>query len=110
MTAVSAAAGLLAFAGMDDRDEETGERYWDLRLSDYDIVHVATHSTINYSDPRRSKIWLSADTLSKDGESALTLAAVPDAVLRRDACVSEQHKTTAAWICEKEMDTVMSFR
>ena len=36
MTMVSAAAGLLAFAGMDDRDPETGERYWDMKLSDYD--------------------------------------------------------------------------
>ncbi len=58
-----------------------------LRLSDYDIVHVATHSTINYSDPRRSKIWLSADTLSKDGESALTLAEIGELKLSADLVV-----------------------
>lgn len=39
----------------------------------YSIVHAATHSTINYEDPSRSKIWLSADSSSKSSESCLML-------------------------------------
>ena len=58
-----------------------------LRLSDYDIVHVATHSTINYNNPRRSKIWLSTDTLSTDFENALTLAEISELNLSADLVV-----------------------
>ncbi len=58
-----------------------------LRLSDYDIVHVATHSTINYNNPRRSKIWLSTDTLSTDFGNALTLAEIGELNLSADLVV-----------------------
>ena len=58
-----------------------------LQLSDYDIVHVATHSTINYSDPRRSKIWLSEDSSLTDGESTLSLAEISELKLAADLVV-----------------------
>ncbi len=58
-----------------------------LNLSDYGIVHVATHSTINYTDPRRSKIWLSADSSLIDGESILSLAEIGELELSADLVV-----------------------
>ncbi len=58
-----------------------------LQLSDFDIVHIATHSTINYSDPRRSKIWLSADTSLVDGGSTLSLAEISELKLAADLVV-----------------------
>lgn len=58
-----------------------------LTLSDYDIVHVATHSTIDYDNPRRSKIWLSTDTLATTFENALTLAEIGELNLTADLVV-----------------------
>lgn len=43
-------------------------------------------------------------------QTALHWGSIPDAVLRRDACLSASALTTAAWITESEVDTVMSFR
>lgn len=58
-----------------------------LQLTDFGIVHIATHSTINYGDPRRSRIWLSSDTASTDSENFLTLAEVDDLKLGADLVV-----------------------
>lgn len=43
-------------------------------------------------------------------QAALHWASIPDAVMRRDACCGADSKTTTAWICEKEIGSVMSFR
>ncbi|MGB5107450.1 MAG: CHAT domain-containing tetratricopeptide repeat protein [Candidatus Zixiibacteriota bacterium] len=58
-----------------------------LRLADYRIFHAATHSTINYRDPARSKIWLSDDTTATNAESYLTLAEVDELKLSADLVV-----------------------
>ncbi len=55
----------------------------DLNLKDFQIIHAATHTSIDYDDPSRSKIWLSADTVSGNLENYVTLDEVED--LRLDA-------------------------
>lgn len=40
--------------------------------NNFDLIHFATHTSINYRDPGRSRIWLSTDTT--DEESFLTLS------------------------------------
>lgn len=42
-------------------------------LGSFDYLHFATHSSIHYDDPLRSKIWLSQDTLEGGGDY-LTIA------------------------------------
>jgi len=36
-------------------------------MSKYDVIHFATHSTMNQDDPLRSRIWLSPDTTADSG-------------------------------------------
>ena len=43
-------------------------------------------------------------------QAVLRWGSFPDAVRRRDGCVSADHRPTAAWISEAEVDSVMSFR
>jgi hypothetical protein len=43
-------------------------------------------------------------------QASLRWASIPDAVLRRDACIGAEYKTTSAWLCETEVPTVMSFK
>ncbi len=58
-----------------------------LRLEDFQVIHAATHSTINYRDPTRSKIWLSSDTADVNADNYLTLAEVDDLKLKSDLVV-----------------------
>jgi hypothetical protein len=43
-------------------------------------------------------------------QACLRWASLPDPVLRRDACVGAEYKTTSAWLCESEVASVMSFK
>jgi hypothetical protein len=56
-------------------------------LSQYQIVHAATHSTINYDHPSRSRIWLSADTSDTSVESYISLDEVAQLKLSADLVV-----------------------
>ena len=68
-------------------DRATKASLLKLNLRDYQIIHAATHSTINYEDPLRSRIWLSADTTVNSVDSYLTLGEVDDMRLAADLVV-----------------------
>lgn len=55
-------------------------------LGSFDYLHFATHSSIHYDDPLRSKIWLSQDTLEGGGDY-LTIADIRKLKLRADLVV-----------------------
>src|SRR5690606_34626858 len=55
-------------------------------LGSFDYLHFATHSSIHYDDPLRSKIWLSQDTLEGGGDY-LTIADIRQLKLRADLVV-----------------------
>ncbi len=54
--------------------------------NEYQVIHVATHSTINQDDPLRSRIWLSPDTTA-DSSNYLSLADVTRMKLSADLVV-----------------------
>jgi CHAT domain-containing protein/tetratricopeptide (TPR) repeat protein len=55
-------------------------------ISQYNIIHFATHSTVNRDDPLRSRIWLSPDT-SADSSDYLSLRDVTQLSLSADLVV-----------------------
>ncbi len=64
-----------------------------LDLSSYTHLHLATHSTIDYDDPWRSKIWLSRDSLDQGANDFLSLADIrrlrlPAALVVLSSCES----------------------
>jgi CHAT domain-containing protein len=64
-----------------------------LDLSTYTNLHFATHSTIDYDDPWRSKIWLSQDSLDREANDFLALADIrnlrlPAALVVLSSCES----------------------
>jgi CHAT domain-containing protein len=55
-------------------------------ISQYNIIHFATHSTVNPDDPLRSRIWLSPDTTA-DSSDYLSLRDVMQLSLPADLIV-----------------------
>jgi CHAT domain-containing protein len=55
-------------------------------VSDYDIIHFATHSAVDYNDPSRSRIWLSPDTAAGSAQY-LTLADIMQMSIPADLAV-----------------------